>query len=125
MIENRKDVATTKEYRKRKIFEDSKSWISNAGHIYLEGKDKKQLRARLCIDSKRICAICKQLIAFGDEDLDHIRGGRKYVRCDCYFQRLNDGSLCTNVQLVHGMFSHRPCHRQKHNRETQWTRQTS
>jgi hypothetical protein len=121
MLDNKKDIATTKEYREGKIFTDPRSWISNVGHVYLRGIDKKILRARLCVDSRHTCAICGTLIALGHEDLDHIRSGNKYQRCDCYFHRLYDGTLCTNVQLVHGMFSYKPCHRAKHHREIKWS----
>jgi hypothetical protein len=121
MLGNKKDVRMSRVLRRCGTFKDKRSWISNLGHVYLRGQDKKDLRAQLYLDSKSFCAICGDLIALAQEDLDHIRGGRKYVRCDCYHQRLHDGKICTNVQLVHGMFSHKPCHRAKHHREIKWS----
>lgn len=121
MIENALDKAATKAARKAKEIH-APSWISNAGHVYLESHiDKHNLRVRVTAASGYHCAICKQFCANWDGDLDHIRSGRPAARCWCWFRILADGSLCTNVQWVHGMFSSKPCHRDKHNREVQWT----
>lgn len=124
MIENHKDVVATKLARKAKQIH-APSWISIAGHVYLEsGEDLGPLRELVLHQQKNRCAICKQFLALSDMDLEHIRGGRPLVRCSCFFHRLADGTVCTNVQAVHGMASVKSCHRKKHNREVQlkWIR---
>lgn len=119
MIENHKDKVATKLARKAGEIH-APSWISIAGHVYLEfGEDLRELRLTLLLHQKHACAICKEYLSPNDMDLEHKRGGRPLVRCDCFFRRLADGTVCTNVQVVHGMFSTRPCHRKKHNREVQ------
>lgn len=121
MIENHKDKAATKIARKTGEIH-APSWISIAGHVYLEsGEDLRHLRMEVYCEQDFSCAICKKGLMISDMDLEHIRGGRPLVRCSCFNRKLADGSICTNVQGVHGMFSIHPCHRNKHNREVKWT----
>ena len=125
MISNHVDKAATKAARKAKEIH-APSWVSIAGHVYLEcGDDLRPLRWKLLRAQKFKCAICGEFLAEWDMDLDHIQGGSALARCECYNRRLADGSLHTNVQAVHGMFSTRPCHRLKHNREPKWKSPTS
>jgi len=126
VIENHKDKVATKLARKAKQIH-APSWISIAGHVYLEsGDDLRALRMHLLEHQKNKCAICKEPLQAWDMDLEHIKGGNEYARCDCFFRRLADGTVHTNVQVVHGMASIRPCHRNKHNREVKWSpRKTS
>jgi hypothetical protein len=125
MIENKKDPEATRLARKAGEIH-APSWISFAGHVYLENSaDKQALRLTVMACHRCVCAICKEYCGWFDGDLDHIRGGRKFARCWCFLRRLSDGTKCTNVQWVHGMFSAKPCHRQKHNREVKWTKKSS
>lgn len=117
MVENQKDVAATKAARKAGEITDRDSWISIAGHIYLAGQDRSDLREKVYLAARYICALCKKFCPAWDGNLEHIRSGRPMVRCDCFGRRLADGTICTNVQWSHGMFSIHPCHRDKHNRE--------
>lgn len=117
MIENRRDREATKRARKAKQIQDPRSYINIAGHIYLRGRDRSAVRELVKEDAKGICAICKTKVQDWDADMDHIRGKRKHERCDCYGRQLPDGTTCTNLQWVHGMFSRMPCHRRKHGRE--------
>jgi hypothetical protein len=117
VIENHPDKAATKLARKAKEIH-APSWISIAGHVYLESAlDLGPLRESVLRFQKNQCAICKKYLLMSDMDLEHIQGGRPLARCACFFRRLADGSVHTNVQAVHGMFSKEPCHRKKHNRE--------
>ena len=121
MIENKKDAEATKAARKAHII-NAPSWISIAGHVYLESaEDKRVLRLNLMAAQRNICAICNTYCSSADGDLDHIKSGRPVARCWCYFQTLANGKLCTNVRFIHGMFSTKPCHRDRHNREPKWT----
>lgn len=122
MIENHKDKAATKLARKTGEIH-APSWISIAGHVYLEcGEDLRRLRWEVLRSQQHKCAICEEYLAEWDMDLDHIQGGRPLARCDCFNRFIGglDGAVHTNVQAIHGMFSKRPCHRNKHNREVKW-----
>jgi hypothetical protein len=116
LISNQKDRDATKAARRAHEIH-APSWISNAGHVYLAGQDRSHLRDRVADAANLICAICKKACPKYDGNLEHIRSGRPLVRCDCFGQRLADGTVCTNIQWTHGMFSIHPCHRNKHNRE--------
>ena len=116
MIANHKDVERTKLLRRAGIFRSRKSYVSIAGHYYLRGEDRSLQRERLVREQGLRCAICKQPVAAWDADMDHIRGGNKYARCDCLGVTLAGGSRCTNLQIVHGMRSKRGCHARKHHR---------
>ncbi len=121
MIENKIDKEATKLARKRHEIR-APSWISIAGHVYLENaEDKKALRLIVSSYARFHCAICKSPCPIWDGDLDHIKGGRPLTRCWCFHQELPDGRVCTNLRWVHGMWSSKPCHRDKHNREVKWT----
>lgn len=121
MIENQKDVAATKLARKEKRIH-APSWISIAGHVYLEdADDKRRVRIAVMLEAKFICALCQKYCSACDGDVDHVRSGRPVVRCWCFGQTLADGTACTNLRWVHGMFSVHPCHRNRHNREIKWT----
>lgn len=119
-IENKKDRAATKAARRAgKIH--APSFISYAGHVYLTGEDRSELRARLFAKQKR-CQICKDPLADGEGEMDHKAGGTPVARCDCYFRRLADGRVHTNVQRVCGRFSQNNCHNKKHHRDLRWTK---
>lgn len=115
MIENHKDVLATKAARKSKRFQDPRSWISIAGHVYLRGRDRSALREKVFAKQTH-CALCYKRLAFGEGDMDHIRGKRKLARCDCWRTKLADGSRHTNVQRVCSMFAPGSCHAEKHHR---------
>lgn len=121
MIENQKDKEATKAARKAKEIH-APSWISIAGHVYLENPvDTHALREVVIHTARSKCAICGEYCPPWDGDVDHVKSGRPFQRCWCHFRPLADGTICTNVQWVHGMFSTEPCHRNKHNREVKWT----
>lgn len=125
MIENHKDVAATKAARKAKIIR-APSWISVAGHLYLEHPDdKRRARLEVQLEAKFTCALCKTYCSACDGDVDHVKSGRPLVRCWCFGRTLADGTVCTNLRWIHGMFSLKPCHRDRHNREVKWTRASS
>ena len=115
MIENQRDEQRTLELRKLGIFEDRRSWISFAGHVYLQGYDRSRLRALVREDADGICYVCKNKARF-DGDMDHIEGGLGPQRCDCYHTKLANGKKHTNVGWIHGMFSRKACHQKKHHR---------
>lgn len=117
MIENRIDIERTRAARKSKEFVDRRSYYNLAGHVFLRGHDRSIRRLDLMCHFGMICQICKKEVLFWDADYEHIVGGSKHRRCDCFYTKLADGSIHTNVQLVHGMFSKMPCHRRKHHRE--------
>jgi hypothetical protein len=126
MIENKKDPGATKQARRSGEIIDPRSYVSIAGHIYLRGKDRSRQRELVfAMSPDLLCKICGKRVRSGDGDYDHIRGGSPHHRCDCYARILADGSYCTNVRLVHSMFSKEPCHRQKHGRELHFTRRTT
>lgn len=125
MIENRKDVAATKAARKAGEIH-APSWISIAGHCYLvDADDKRRVRVAVMMEAKFVCALCKTYCSACDGDVDHVRSGRPLVRCWCFGRTLADGTVCTNLRWIHGMFSLKPCHRDRHNREVKWTRRTA
>lgn len=121
MIDNQKDPKATKLLRSRKEFLDGDSWISFAGHVYKRGQDRSLLRVVVAIEAQFQCAICGEPCPLFDGDLEHVKGGTKIARCDCFHTELAEGSKHTNVQWVHSMRSIHPCHRNKHNREIKWT----
>lgn len=124
MIENKKDREATKAARKAGEIH-APSWISYAGHVYLEGRDCGELRARVMHDAVNKCYICGEYCPSWDGDLEHFKSGRPVVRCWCYHRRLTTGEICTNVGWVHSMFSRsHACHRKKHNREVSWTKKS-
>lgn len=122
MIEHKPDKVATKAARKAKVLIDRGSYISYAGHLYLRGQDRGIARHNTAFAAKYICAICGTECPIWDGDYEHIKSGRPVARCDCNGRILPDGTICTNVQWVHGMFSRKSCHRKKHNREVMWTR---
>jgi hypothetical protein len=125
VIENKPDREATKAARKAREIH-SPSWISYAGHVYLESAlDKKALRDQVMRQAKYICALCGEYCPSWDGDLDHIKSGRPVVRCWCFFRPLPDGTICTNARWVHSMFSVKPCHRNRHNREVKWRSQSN
>ena len=120
-IENKKDRDVTKAARKAGEIH-APSWISYAGHVYLENsEDKGALRLLVALRAGYKCALCGEYCPMWDGDLDHIKSGRPVVRCWCYFRLLPNGDICTNLRWVHSMFSTKPCHRKRHNREPLWT----
>lgn len=122
MLENHKDKIATKLARKAKEIH-APSWISFAGHLYLEdATDKRKARDAVMEREKLICALCRKYCSASDGDVDHIKSGRPLVRCWCYGRTLADGTVCRNLRWVHGMFSIHPCHRNRHSREIQWSR---
>lgn len=118
MIENKIDIERTRQAYHTGEFQDKKarSYYSIAGHIFLRGIDRENQRVLVFAGSKMICAICGERVRFPDADYDHIVGGSPVRRCDCLCTKLANGSLHTNVQLVHGMFSRKACHQKKHHR---------
>lgn len=117
MIQNQKDRDATKAARKAKEIH-APSWISIAGHVYLEdADDKRRVRMAVMLEAKFICALCHKYCSASDGDVDHVKSGRPVVRCWCFGRMLVDGTVCRNLRWVHGMFSVHPCHRQRHNRE--------
>ncbi len=114
------DKDATRAARRVHRFESYESWLSFAGHQYLEGSDKNELRLKVMKDAKFTCAICGETCLPFDGDLEHIHGKRPLARCDCYNTQLADGTIHTNVRWVHGMFSVHDCHRKIHNREVKW-----
>lgn len=116
MHEHRKDVDRTKALRSLRIFTDPRSYVSNAGHIFLRGEDRSEQRERLIREQGLLCALCGQPMQAWEAEMDHIAGGRKHLRCDCLRTRLADGSRHTNLRMVHGRFSKSQCHAIKHRR---------
>lgn len=116
VIENKKDLARTRYARRHGEFEDPRSYYNIAGHVFLRGVDRSQRRRQVFEFFKMICQVCGKHVKWHEADYDHMIGGSKHRRCDCWNTLLADGSLHSNVQLVHGMFSKEPCHRRKHHR---------
>lgn len=123
MLENRKDVERTRTARKAKVFVDRRSYFSNSGHVFLAGQDRSAQRAIVFADNVARggkCDLCGKQLLPGEGDYEHIVGGRKHVRCDCFNQALNDGTVHTNVRRTCSMFAPNSCHAAKHHRVLQW-----
>ena len=124
MIENHTDRERTKEARKCKLFKDRRSRYTLSGHVFLYGTDKEVIRAAVFRDNINRggkCDICGKQLASWDGDLEHIAGGRKNARCDCYHTVLADGTVHTNLRRSCSMFAKGSCHARKHGRILQWT----
>lgn len=120
MIENQIDRTATKAARKAGEISDRNSFITIAGHIYLAGQDRSELRSKVHLEAKSRCALCGGYCPLWDGNLEHIRSGRPYARCDCFNRTLANGTICLNVRWAHGMASIHSCHRKRHNREPQF-----
>src|SRR5215471_2672068 len=99
MLANQIDVERTKAARKAKIFVDRRSKFTLAGHIYLMGEDRSRQRHKVFEESHHSgnkCALCGDYLGIAGGDYEHIKGGRKFERCDCLRQVLADGTVCTN-----------------------------
>lgn len=117
MIENHKDVERTKAARKSGEFLERGSYYNLAGHVFLRGRDRMRQRWKVFASSKGKCAICEERCDEHQGDYDHVKGGRKHARCDCFHLELNDGTHHTNVQWVHAMELQDSCHKTKHHRD--------
>ena len=118
MIENRRDKERTKLGKLNGEITDPNSYFSLAGHRYCRGKDQGILRLAVYVTEGGICYKCKAHVPIWDFDLEHLVGGRKHDRCDCYHTMLADGrTVHTNVGIIHSMRSEHPCHRIKHHRQ--------
>lgn len=120
MIENKPDKEATKALRKAGVFQEYKSFVSYAGHIYLVGKDRSRRREQV-FEAQKHCQLCKKELRGNDGEMDHKAGGRPVARCDCWRTRLADGTMHTNVQRVCSQFSREWCHLKKHHRDLRWT----
>lgn len=117
MIENHKDVEATKAARRAGEISDPRSYISIAGHIYLRGQDRSRLRELVYVDAKGFCAVCRAFRHRSQGDMDHIQGGRKHIRCDCWDRKLANGAICRNVRWICSIrLYERGCHAKKHHR---------
>src|SRR5882757_883134 len=125
MLENRRDEEATKRAYQAADLRDGKkrSYISLAGHWYRRGIDRSDIRARVFRAAEGKCCFCGGYVAEDSGDMDHMRGGRKHLRCDCFDTPLPDGRRCTNVRWSHSMADRaNACHRQRHHREVMWTK---
>ena len=124
MLQNKTDSERTKAARKAKVFVDRRSKYTLAGHVFLAGHDRSAQREKVFQDNYSCggkCAECGTQLLPGEGDYEHLRGGRKFERCDCFHQVLNDGTVCTNVRRTCSMFVKDSCHARKHGRILQWT----
>jgi hypothetical protein len=106
------------------IFKDAKrrSHWNNLGHVFLRGVDRTERWDVLYRQEKGLCAACGLWRPARKLDMDHTQGNTPRTRCDCYKQRLNDGSICTGIRLLCTMDpakggSPKSCHARRHNRE--------
>jgi len=118
MLANRRDHQATFLARKSKKFEDSRSYITNAGHEYLFGIDLKRRRAQVFRDANNTCQICGKHLPGWHGDLEHIEGKIKQKRCSCYNTVLADGTIHTNLRRSCKMTDQGglSCHALKHGR---------
>lgn len=123
MIENHPDRERTALARREGVFTDRRSYYSIAGHVYLRGVDRSALRFKVFAENHARggrCAICGEALALWEGDLEHIEGGRKHARCDCWHTVLADGTVHTNVRRSCSMFARDSCHAKKHHRVLEW-----
>lgn len=123
MIEFHTDKERTKTARKAKLFVDRRSRYTISGHVFLKGDDVGPVREKVFQDNRARggkCDICGKKLLQHEGDLEHIKGGRKLVRCFCYHQVLNDGTVCTNLRRSCSMRRPGSCHQQKHGRILKW-----
>jgi hypothetical protein len=124
MYAYRKDEPRTAVAYELEVFKDSKqrSYYSNTGHVFLRGRDRIALWSRVYRDAKGLCAACGLWRPPHKLDLDHVMGNTPRTRCDCFGQRLNDGSVCFGVRLLCTMDPHKgggpkSCHAKRTGRE--------
>lgn len=123
MLENQRDEAAT---AARNFLCKGKrgSYVSLSGHEYLRGKDRSIRWNTLYEREKGLCCVCGRWRDRDKADMDHIKGKRPKIRCDCYGTLLVDGTVCTNIRLICTMDPNKgiqaPCHQQRHNREPRW-----
>lgn len=103
MLINKRDPETTR----LRMYLNSKSYVSFAGHEYLFGEDVSLRRAEIFKRDKGKCYRCGAYYGWDYGHMDHVEGGLGPQRCDCPH----------NLQ-----WACPKCHSKKHNREPRWSR---
>jgi hypothetical protein len=119
LLENQIDRTRTKDARKAGILHDRRSFYTFAGHVFLRGEDRSAVRVKVFYDNITMrggrCELCDKRMPTWDGEMDHIEGGRKNARCDCWRTVLNDGTTHSNLRRV----CH-DCHIKRHGRILLW-----
>ena len=105
MLENRRDEEATQ----RANFHDPRSYISFAGHYYLEGRlDKVEMREKIYDRAHGFCQLCGKRAGWFRGEWHHAQDTRGGRRCDglcCgrwLLQRLSQNRKTEDRRLIYG-----------------------
>lgn len=103
------------------------SYIDIAGHEHLRGQDKRRRWDWLYRLAEGHCADCGRFCTPRECDMAH-RGKTTKTRCECINRVLNNGDICTGIDLLCTLDPRKggtknSCHSKRHNRETKFRAQ--